>query len=99
MSSRLIFSPFSRVATAGGLLLCLCLYAFFAQMGTVLLEQLKGFPVAVVAHVVHPADFFDGEGIDRAALGLKLGNRLAETINCGLFLCCRISAQMSILIV
>src|SRR5258708_1581338 len=96
MSSCLIFSPFSRVATVGGLLLCLCLFAFFAQVGTVLLEQLKGFSIPVVGHVVHPAHLFNGEGIDWAALGLKLRNGLTKTINRGLFLCCRIGAQVGV---
>src|SRR5258708_20197621 len=96
MSSCLIFSPFSRVATVGGLLLCLCLFAFFAQVGTVLLEQLKGFSIPVVGHVVHPAHLFNGEGIDWAALGLKLRNGLTKTITRGLLFCCPIGPHLAL---
>src|SRR5712692_5282903 len=80
-------------------MLRLFLCAFFAQMGAVLLEELEGFSVAVVGHVVHAAHLFNGEGIHRATLSLKLRNGLAETINRGLFLCRCIGAQMGVGIV
>lgn len=76
----------------------LFLLAFPAQMGAVFLEELEGFSIPVIRHVVQAAHLFNGEGIDRAALGLKLRNSLAETVNCRLFLCGRIGTQVIVLL-
>ena len=89
---------FSRSATAGRLMLRLFLCAFFAQMGAVLLKDLECISISVIGHVVHAAHLFNGEGIDRAALGLKSHNGLAETIYRCLFLCCCVGTQVRILV-